>query len=177
MVHEIRQLIETLSSFTDCRCSRHVHTKFIVAVLQPSAIRVAEAMLTTHAHTTIALDPNARPSLMRESHNMRSRIELTLSYANVSESQRCLIIWRKCRPNADTAIIVGWLASPLLLHANHSRWRRRSRRRCERNRRDRKRCDRMNCSDQRSRHRQLFPVRPHLRLTRRHGRAGAIVKS
>lgn len=61
----------------------HFHTGSIATVLQPGATRVSDAMLAARDHATVSLDPNARPSLMGDPHDVRSHMEQLVGYSDV----------------------------------------------------------------------------------------------
>lgn len=61
----------------------HVHTGSIAATLQPGAERVREAMSRGRDLGTVSYDPNLRPSIMGEAHDVRSRVEECVGLADV----------------------------------------------------------------------------------------------
>lgn len=71
----------------------HLHTGSIAAALQPGAERVAEAMLAARDYATVSFDPNPRPTLIGEPHDVRSRLEQLVGYSDVVKASDEDIAW------------------------------------------------------------------------------------
>ncbi|KNX36448.1 carbohydrate kinase family protein [Luteipulveratus halotolerans] len=71
----------------------HLHTGSIGAVLQPGATTVREAVEAARATTTISYDPNARPSLMGDPHDVRSDVEQLVGLSDVVKASDEDVRW------------------------------------------------------------------------------------
>jgi fructokinase len=71
----------------------HFHTGSIAAALQPGASKVADAMLAARTHATVSFDPNPRPSLIGEAHDVRAQLEQLIGYADVVKASDEDIAW------------------------------------------------------------------------------------
>ncbi|WP_265446003.1 carbohydrate kinase family protein [Flexivirga meconopsidis] len=71
----------------------HFHTGSIAAALQPGATRVADAMLAAREHATVSFDPNPRPTLIGEAHEVRSHLEQLVGYSDVVKASDEDIRW------------------------------------------------------------------------------------
>ncbi|WP_256837993.1 carbohydrate kinase family protein [Ornithinimicrobium faecis] len=63
--------------------SAHVHTGSIAATLEPGASQVLELVQQARPLATISYDPNLRPTIMGEPHDVRSRVEELVGLADV----------------------------------------------------------------------------------------------
>ncbi|GGB45868.1 ribokinase [Flexivirga endophytica] len=71
----------------------HLHTGSIAAALQPGAEKVAEAMLAARDHATVSFDPNPRPTLIGDAHDVRARLEQLIGYSDVVKASDEDIAW------------------------------------------------------------------------------------
>ena len=61
----------------------HLHTGSIAGTLEPGASQVLELAQAAREHATISYDPNLRPSIMGNPHDVRSRVEELVGLADV----------------------------------------------------------------------------------------------
>lgn len=73
--------------------STHVHTGSIAATQQPGASRVLELVQHARPDVTISYDPNMRPRIMGEPHEVRSRIEELVGLADVVKTSDEDLAW------------------------------------------------------------------------------------
>ncbi len=71
----------------------HVHTGSIAAVLEPGGSQTLEAVGRARPTATISYDPNARPSLMGSSDDVRPRIEAIIALSDVVKASDEDIAW------------------------------------------------------------------------------------
>lgn len=67
----------------DTTNSTHVHTGSIAATLEPGASHVLALVQQARPTATISYDPNLRPTIMGEPHDVRSRVEELVGLADV----------------------------------------------------------------------------------------------
>ncbi|SMF39864.1 fructokinase [Cellulosimicrobium cellulans J34] len=86
-----------------------VHTGSIAAVLEPGASDVRALVATARDTATVTYDPNARPALMGDPADARSRIEALVALADVVKVSDEDVAWLV--PGADpVAVARNWLA-------------------------------------------------------------------
>ena len=86
-----------------------VHTGSIAAVLEPGASDVRALVATARDTATVTYDPNARPALMGDPADARSRIEALVALADVVKVSDEDVAWLV--PGADpVAVARAWLA-------------------------------------------------------------------
>ncbi|MTG88904.1 carbohydrate kinase [Cellulosimicrobium sp. BIT-GX5] len=86
-----------------------VHTGSIAAVLEPGASDVRALVATARDTATVTYDPNARPALMGDPVDARSRIEALVALADVVKVSDEDVAWLV--PGADpVAVARDWLA-------------------------------------------------------------------
>src|SRR5690606_11318623 len=86
-----------------------VHTGSIAAVLEPGASDVRALVATARDTATVTYDPNARPALMGDPADARSRIEALVALADVVKVSDEDVAWLV--PGADpVAVARDWLA-------------------------------------------------------------------
>jgi fructokinase len=71
----------------------HVHTGSIAATLEPGASAVLAAIQGARPHATISYDPNARPSLMGDPHEVRAKMEQLIGLSDVVKASDEDIAW------------------------------------------------------------------------------------
>lgn len=71
----------------------HVHAGSIAATLEPGASRVRELLQQSRAEATISYDPNLRPSIMGEPHDVRSLVEELVGLADVVKTSDEDLAW------------------------------------------------------------------------------------
>lgn len=71
----------------------HVHTGSIAATLEPGATAVLAAIKSARPRATISYDPNARPSLMGDPHEVRAKIEALIGLSDVVKASDEDIAW------------------------------------------------------------------------------------
>jgi fructokinase len=71
----------------------HVHTGSIAATLEPGASAVLAAIQAARATSTISYDPNVRPSLMIDPHDVRAKIEALVGLSDVVKASDEDITW------------------------------------------------------------------------------------
>jgi fructokinase len=71
----------------------HVHTGSIAATLEPGASAVLAAIQRARPGATISYDPNVRPSLMGEPHEVRAKIEALIGLSDVVKASDEDIAW------------------------------------------------------------------------------------
>lgn len=94
----------------------HVHTGSIAATLQPGASAVFEALARARTTATVSYDPNARPTIMGESHEARSQIEECIGRSDLVKASVEDIEWlyQGASPE-DVARLWGRLGPPLVV--------------------------------------------------------------
>jgi fructokinase len=71
----------------------HVHTGSIAATLEPGASAVLTTVQRARPSATISYDPNARPSLMGDPHDVRAKIEALIGLSDVVKASDEDIAW------------------------------------------------------------------------------------
>jgi fructokinase len=71
----------------------HVHTGSIAATLEPGASAVLAAIQSARPHATISYDPNARPTLMGDPHEVRAKMEQLIGLSDVVKASDEDIAW------------------------------------------------------------------------------------
>ena len=71
----------------------HVHTGSISATLEPGASAVLSTLQNARPGATISYDPNARPSLMGDPHEVRAKIEQLIGLSDVVKASDEDIAW------------------------------------------------------------------------------------
>jgi fructokinase len=71
----------------------HVHTGSIAATLEPGASAVLSTLQGAHPSATISYDPNARPSLMGDPHDVRAKMEQLIGLSDVVKASDEDIAW------------------------------------------------------------------------------------
>ena len=71
----------------------HVHTGSIAATLEPGASAVLTTIQSARPGATISYDPNARPSLMGDPHEVRAKIEALIGLSDVVKASDEDIAW------------------------------------------------------------------------------------
>jgi fructokinase len=71
----------------------HVHTGSIAATLEPGASAVLTTTQHARPHATISYDPNVRPSLMGDPHEVRAKIEALIGLSDVVKASDEDIAW------------------------------------------------------------------------------------
>lgn len=71
----------------------HLHTGSIAATLEPGASRVLDLMAGFRRTATVSYDPNLRPSIMGEPHDVRSRVEECVGRSDVVKASTEDIEW------------------------------------------------------------------------------------
>lgn len=71
----------------------HLHTGSIAATLEPGASRVLETLRAARPVATISYDPNLRPSVMGEPHDVRARVEELIGWSDVVKASDEDIAW------------------------------------------------------------------------------------
>jgi fructokinase len=71
----------------------HVHTGSIAATLEPGASAVLATIQRARPDATISYDPNVRPSLMGDPHEVRAKIEALIGLSDVVKASDEDIAW------------------------------------------------------------------------------------
>ena len=71
----------------------HVHTGSIAATLEPGASAVLTTIQGARPNATISYDPNVRPSLMGDPHDVRAKIEALIGLSDVVKASDEDITW------------------------------------------------------------------------------------
>jgi fructokinase len=71
----------------------HVHTGSIAATLEPGASAVLSTIQSARPSATISYDPNARPSLMGDPHEVRAKVEQLIGLSDVVKASDEDIAW------------------------------------------------------------------------------------
>ena len=71
----------------------HVHTGSIAATLEPGASAVLTTIQSARPNATISYDPNVRPSLMGDPHDVRAKIEALIGLSDVVKASDEDISW------------------------------------------------------------------------------------
>jgi fructokinase len=70
-----------------------VHTSSIAAVLEPGATTLSALLRSARGSSTISYDPNARPTLMGDSEDVRARIEENIALSDVVKASDEDVAW------------------------------------------------------------------------------------
>lgn len=101
---------------TDTAGATHLHTGSIAATLEPGASRVLDLVRATREVTTVSYDPNLRPSIMGEAHDVRSRVEELVGLADVVKVSDEDLRWLYAgAPVADVAHLWGQLGPSVVV--------------------------------------------------------------
>src|SRR5665811_2099040 len=71
----------------------HVHTGSIAATLEPGACAVLKTLRSARPNATISYDPNVRPPLMGNAHEVRAKIEQLIRLSDVVKASDEDITW------------------------------------------------------------------------------------
>lgn len=71
----------------------HVHTGSIGATLEPGATAVLDAIRDARPRATISYDPNVRPTLLGDAHEVRAKIEQIIGLSDVVKASQEDIDW------------------------------------------------------------------------------------
>jgi fructokinase len=71
----------------------HVHTGSIAATLEPGASSVLTTIQSARPNATISYDPNVRPPLMGDPHDVRAKIEALIGLSDVVKASDEDIAW------------------------------------------------------------------------------------
>lgn len=94
----------------------HVHTGSIAGTLQPGASQVLELVASARPGATISYDPNLRPSIMGEPHDVRSRVEELVGLADVVKASDEDLQWLYAgTPVAQIAHLWGQLGPSVIV--------------------------------------------------------------
>ncbi|MHB8275560.1 MAG: carbohydrate kinase family protein [Dermatophilaceae bacterium] len=92
----------------------HVHTGSIAATLEPGASAVLSTIQDARPVATISYDPNVRPSLMVDPHEVRAKIEQIIGLSDVVKASDEDIIWLyEGAPISDVLRLWGQLGPAL----------------------------------------------------------------
>jgi fructokinase len=94
----------------------HVHTGSVAATLEPGASAVLSTLQTARAGATISYDPNARPSLMGDPHEVRAKMEQLIGLSDVVKASDEDIAWLyDAAPLSDIFRLWGLLGPTLVV--------------------------------------------------------------
>lgn len=94
----------------------HLHTGSIAATLEPGASAVLDLMADARATATVSYDPNCRPGIMGEPHDVRSRIEECIGRSDVVKASEEDVRWLYGEaPLAEVAALWGRLGAELVV--------------------------------------------------------------
>jgi fructokinase len=94
----------------------HVHTGSIAATLEPGASAVLSVLQNARPLATISYDPNARPSLMGDPHEVRAKMEQLIGLSDVVKASDEDIAWLyDGAPLSDIVVLWGLLGPPLVV--------------------------------------------------------------
>jgi fructokinase len=94
----------------------HVHTGSIAATLEPGASAVLTTLQNARPTATISYDPNARPSLMGDPHEVRAKMEQLIGLSDVVKASDEDIAWLyDGAPLSDILRLWGLLGPPLVV--------------------------------------------------------------
>ena len=92
----------------------HVHTGSIAATLEPGASAVLTTLQRARPSATISYDPNARPSMMGDPHEVRAKIEALIGLSDVVKASDEDIAWLyEGAPISDVLRLWGQLGPAL----------------------------------------------------------------
>jgi fructokinase len=94
----------------------HVHTGSIAATLEPGASAVLTTLESARPSATISYDPNARPSMMGDPHEVRAKIEQLIGLSDVVKASDEDIAWLyDAAPLSDVLRLWGQLGPALMV--------------------------------------------------------------
>jgi fructokinase len=94
----------------------HVHTGSIAATLEPGASAVLTTLQSARPSATISYDPNARPSMMGDPHEVRAKIEQLIGLSDVVKASDEDIAWLyEAAPLSDVLRLWGQLGPALMV--------------------------------------------------------------
>ena len=94
----------------------HVHTGSVGATIEPGASAVLTTIQSAHASATISYDPNARPSLMGDAHEVRAKVEQLVGLSDVVKASDEDIAWLyDDAPLSDVLRLWGQLGPALMV--------------------------------------------------------------
>jgi len=94
----------------------HVHTGSVAATLEPGASTVLNTIQKARSSATISYDPNARPSLMGDPHEVRAKIEQLIGLSDVVKASDEDVAWLyDGAPLSDILRLWGQLGPALLV--------------------------------------------------------------
>jgi fructokinase len=94
----------------------HVHTGSIAATLEPGASAVLTALQRARPIVTTSYDPNARPSMMGDPHEVRAKIEQVIGLSDVVKASDEDIAWLyPAAPLPDVLRLWGKLGPALMV--------------------------------------------------------------
>jgi fructokinase len=94
----------------------HVHTGSIAATLEPGASAVLNTLQSARPSATISYDPNARPSMMGDPHEVRAKIEQLIGLSDVVKASDEDIAWLyDAAPLSDVLRLWGQLGPALMV--------------------------------------------------------------
>jgi fructokinase len=93
----------------------HVHTGSIAATLEPGASAVLSSLQKARPSATISYDPNARPSLMGDPHEVRAKIEQLIGLSDVVKASDEDIAWLYDRAPLPDILRLWGLLGPALV--------------------------------------------------------------
>lgn len=101
---------------TDLGSAAHLHTGSLAATVEPGGTAVLELMTAAHGRMTVSYDPNLRPSIMGEPHEVRARIEECVGCSDVVKASSEDLDWLYAgAPPADVAHLWGLLGPALVV--------------------------------------------------------------
>jgi fructokinase len=93
----------------------HVHTGSIAATLEPGATAVLSNVQNARRVATISYDPNLRPSLMGDPHEVRAKVEQLIGLADVVKASDEDIAWLYDGAPLSQIVSLWQLLGPALL--------------------------------------------------------------
>lgn len=94
----------------------HVHTGSIAATLEPGASAVLRALQNARQASTVSYDPNARPALMGDPHEVRAKIEQLIGLSDVVKASDEDVAWLyDGAPLSDVLRLWGQLGPALVV--------------------------------------------------------------
>ncbi|MBE3074067.1 MAG: carbohydrate kinase [Actinobacteria bacterium] len=94
----------------------HVHTGSLAATLEPGASAVLTTIQSARPNATISYDPNARPSLMGDPHEVRAKMEQLIGLSDVVKASDEDIAWLyDGAPLSDVLRLWGRLGPALMV--------------------------------------------------------------
>ncbi len=94
----------------------HVHTGSVAATLEPGATAVLGTLEKARPSATISYDPNARPALMGDPHDVRAKIEQLIGLSDVVKASDEDIAWLYGQaPLSDILRLWGLLGPALVV--------------------------------------------------------------